>query len=149
MLDITADKNHEKDAYVISLSGLLDSETSRDFESFFSDMLNKGYRYYILEASRLTGMSSSGISELIKFLQNVYNAGGTVCFTGLNKEVRMLLEFSGIALKCPLFINIREAENYIQRTIAGSSSFVQGYDNTPHVSSMQKSEKSRDIFRDE
>ncbi|MDH5655262.1 MAG: STAS domain-containing protein, partial [Spirochaetia bacterium] len=121
MLDISSDQKNQNSAYIINLSGSIDSETSRDFESFFSEMISQGYRFFILESSRLKSMSNSGIAGLVQFLKKIENESGFVCFAALNYENHMLMDFCGISQKYPVFATLIEAENFIQQVMSDSA----------------------------
>ncbi len=113
MLDIATDQEGHHRIYVINLRGRIDSITARDFEEFFEDMLKTGNRFFILDASRLDFVSSSGIAALVKFIRRLDAVGGATAVIRLNPEIRMLLEFFGLEEGLPEFERLEDARGYL------------------------------------
>ena len=109
MLDIAANREKNKSIFIINLSGRIDAGTARDFESFFSDIMRKGNRFFILEAENLDYISSAGIGALVRLIQRLKAQDGAGGFINLNNEIAMLMDFFGLNEELPIFSGIDEA----------------------------------------
>lgn len=117
MLDIGAEKVKTHKIYVINLRGRIDAVTSRDFETFYEDILRAGHRYFIFEASRLEFISSAGLSVLVKFARRLESLEGMAVFLDLNKEILLTFSFFGLDQKLPAFNHLEDAREFINDTI--------------------------------
>jgi anti-anti-sigma factor len=115
MLEIGAGADLSPEISVIRLRGSLDSSTSQDFRAFFSELIERNQRLFILEATGLVSISSAGISSLIDFAEGLRRSGGMAVFIGLNSEIRLLLDFSGISSRIRYTGSITEAEELLRR----------------------------------
>ena len=113
MLDIATEQEDLHRIYVINLRGRIDSITARDFEEFFEDMLKTGNRFFVLDASRLEFVSSSGIAALVKFIRRLDAVGGATAVIRMNPEIRMLLEFFGLEDGLPEYERLEDAREYL------------------------------------
>jgi len=118
MLDIATDRsNGETRIVVIHLRGRIDALTAPEFEHYFEELLRGGTRFFLLRASGLEYVSSSGIASLIQFLRRLSQIGGAAALCEAPDEVRLLLEFFGLNGALPLCAAPEDARELLREAI--------------------------------
>lgn len=121
MLDIATEKEQHSKIYVINLRGRIDSVTSGDFMNFFQDLIRSGNRFFILEASELEFLSSSGIAAVVRLQRMLDSCGGHAVFCHLNTEIAMLLEFFGLNSDLPVYNTLESAHHGVSERMTAKN----------------------------
>ena len=60
------DVEREENFSMVTLKGALDSQVAADFETWFEEQVNSGYKIFALDMQHTKYLSSMGIGALIK-----------------------------------------------------------------------------------
>lgn len=112
MLDINGKMEAARNFYTVTLAGRLDSRTAREFEKFQEELISAGRVFLVLDARKLSYVSSSGIASLLGLVRRLRGRGAAVLLAP-NQEVRLLLSFFGIDEYLPAVNNQEEAARYL------------------------------------
>jgi len=113
-------ESHGKTQY-LAVQGRLDAMTAGDFEKTSEHLLHSGQRLFLMDATGLDYVSSSGIGALVKWTRSLDRAGGACAVIGAASEVRWLLDFFGLSKLLPVFSNAVDAERYLTERGKGAS----------------------------
>lgn len=89
-------------ATFLAISGRLDSETARDFESTLTATLDRGVRALGLDLSGLDYVSSAGLRVLMLAAKRTKAEAVPFTLFGLQPQVAKVLEVSGFAKILPI-----------------------------------------------
>lgn len=117
MLDIATQKNIQNQIFVIKLKGNIDALSASEFEDFFSSLLKRNNRFFILMATNLESLSSAGISALVRFSKKIAKLNGAAAFVGLGSEIELLLDFFALNQDLPSFQNTESALVWLNKKI--------------------------------
>ena len=82
--------NHEKigELHVITLSGILNADTSPGFESMLAPLCRGPRPLLLIHLPELTYISSAGIGCFIGVIKGVRSRGGDIRFSEMDRKVR-------------------------------------------------------------
>jgi anti-sigma B factor antagonist len=80
----------------VTVEGECDLYAAPAFAKAVLDGISDGWRAICLECTGLTYLDSTGVGALIRILQALARAGGTMTCTGLHGAPRKVLEMSNI-----------------------------------------------------
>ncbi|MFC1743637.1 STAS domain-containing protein [Candidatus Riflebacteria bacterium] len=83
------------DKTIVCFDGRLDSNTARETEQRFSEMLDSGVNKLIVNFEKLEYLSSAGLRILFEVAENLEEADGSLRICSLNETVKEIFEISG------------------------------------------------------
>jgi anti-anti-sigma factor len=89
-------------AALLTISGRLDSETAREFETTLTVTLDRGVQGLALDLSGLDYVSSAGLRVLLLAAKRTKAAAVPFAVFGLQAQVAKVLEVSGFAKILPI-----------------------------------------------
>jgi anti-sigma B factor antagonist len=89
-------------ATFVAISGRLDSETAREFETTLRATLDRGVRALALDLSELEYVSSAGLRVLLLAAKRTKAQGAPFTMFGLQPQVARVLDVSGFAKILPI-----------------------------------------------
>lgn len=99
MIFINHTEADNKRVIIIEIKGILDSQTSVNFEEYINQIFNHGKRFIILDAAKLEYVSSAGIGVMIYAQKKILASNGYLTLCNLSTEIKslyMLLGFDKI-----------------------------------------------------
>ena len=84
----------ENPANVLPLEGEIDLHVSPRVERALASIIKKRPAHVVVDLSGVTFIDSSGLAALIHALQDVKQYGGKLTLSGINSEVRTILEIA-------------------------------------------------------
>jgi anti-anti-sigma factor len=90
------------EATFLAISGRLDSETAREFETTLTATLDRGVRALALDLSGLEYVSSAGLRLLLVAAKRTKAEAAPFTVFGLQPQVAKVLEVSGFAKILPI-----------------------------------------------
>ena len=84
------------DVTVIAVAGRLNTETAARFSHRVGDLLHAGQAQLLIEASRLSYISSAGVRALLVANKVATDKGGRLAVCGMSASVRRVLEIAGL-----------------------------------------------------
>ena len=102
--------NNSTDTMVLKLIGSLDNETVNDFTPVGQEAVEAGFSKFLVQASELKYVSSSGLGALIVLLNQVKEFDGCIKIAGLTEEVDELFHIMGFHKLFELYPTMEEAE---------------------------------------
>ena len=104
-----------KDAFVrLSLTGRIDSITSRETESIFREAVMSGRRFIVTDMSTVNYVSSAGLRVFISFQKELRKAGGEICLLNTTEQVYSVFEMSGFTRIFRFFSTEEEIEAFAE-----------------------------------
>ena len=109
---------------VARLDGIINTDTVMTFKEYIDKVITKQPKRLILDFSKVTYVSSSGIGELIRLRDSFEQFNGTFIITNPTAEVAHLIRLLGLENILPVLPQIRHAMllfskgNYKNTTIA-------------------------------
>ena len=102
-------------AYVISCSGRLDTETAPLLEKEVRRLLGLGTQVMALDLEQLSYMSSAGVRVLMIAHKGMKDLGGKVALLNLQPQIRKVLEIIQALPDQKIFKNMKELDSYLDR----------------------------------
>ena len=84
-------KRTEKDTCELFVSGQMEASGAEVFKSACSDCLQKEARHLIIDLSKVTVISSSGIGALMVLQEDCQDRGGRADYVALSREVQAVV----------------------------------------------------------
>ena len=109
MLEIAKEKVVDSPLDFIRLKGFLNVHTAHDLTLFFQEFGSVTPSFFILEASQLKTVSSSGIAAMVRLIEDTQAGGGDFVFLHLPIEIEMLFSFLGLTKRIRVFSSKEEA----------------------------------------
>lgn len=103
----------KKDAFEISLSGRLDSDSYSQAEATVTSILSSEPKVIIFNMSELNYISSMGLRVIMMTRKKLEAAGGTVVMTNLQPQIAKVFEIAAVLPKQVIFASIEEADAYL------------------------------------
>lgn len=82
---------------IVSLSGLLDSSSSPEFQDVVNRLLQQAQPNLIVDLEQLDYTSSQGIRTFLTLIKKVSEKQGTLVFRNIKPAVRDVFDLSGIS----------------------------------------------------
>lgn len=82
-------------SYVAAFDGRIDTAASPTVEQDLRPMMEKNPKEIILDCTKLTYISSSGLRVFLGVLKNAKTWGGQVYIKGLNDDIRNIFSITG------------------------------------------------------
>ncbi len=141
MLEIAKEKTEDGSLDLIRIKGHLDTHTAQDIEIFFKELYPIGNGCFILEASRLETISSTGISALAIIVEETYSREGWVAFLSLPMEIELLFTFIGFTEQVPTFLHQKDALAFFNKIKPKFKKYQIGHDQKNVAQQEEASEK--------
>ncbi|MGW1744329.1 STAS domain-containing protein [Streptomyces sp. NPDC002092] len=91
------------DAAIITVNGELDVDTGLVLQHQLAGQVVHGRRHLVLDLAEVPFMDSSGMSVIIRALNEVRNIDGSVTLAAPSELVRRLLDLTGVSMSCRIF----------------------------------------------
>ena len=101
-------KEHQGDTLVLVPVGRIDSSNAPDFERTVNDQIDDGETDLIVDFSRLSFISSSGMRVLLITAKSVRAKGGRLVLCSMRDSIREIFSISGFDTIIPV-VGSREA----------------------------------------
>jgi anti-sigma B factor antagonist len=88
--------SEENGIVLIEVEGEIDAHTARKLDKTLNDLLAKGHRRLVLDASQIGFISSAGLRSITFAQREAQKQGGEVRVFGLNAQVRRVFEMAGL-----------------------------------------------------
>ena len=101
-MNIEVVEERENDVLVVQPVGRLDSANAGAFESIIMDHINKGERSLIVDFSRLTFISSSGMRVLLIAAKKLSATQGRLALCDMQEHIHEIFSISGFDQIIPI-----------------------------------------------
>jgi anti-anti-sigma factor len=81
--------------HVIAPSGILDASQGEALRERFMAAMAEGITAFQLDMGQISFMDSAGFGALVMILKKVRESGGQLTLTGVQHQVRLVLELTG------------------------------------------------------
>ena len=102
--------NKEGDISILSLTGSLDTNTSKEAEDHINKLLEEGNIKLLIDLTDLDYISSSGLRILLSTSKKLKSLRGEMRICGLNETVNEVFEISGFTMIFKIFKTLEEAK---------------------------------------
>ena len=99
----------EDDVSVISFSGRMDANSSKDGEKAIQEIIDKGKNKVVLCCEDLTYISSSGLRVLLAAVKRLRATGGDLKLTNLSNSIRDIITMTGFNRIFSIFDKVDDA----------------------------------------
>lgn len=96
-LVVNVEKTTKTDC-AISVGGNLDMTTCDNLENAFSELIELGFRNFVVDLSRIEYLSSAGFGVFIEAMAIIREKNGTVKFVNPSPKAKDVFELLGIML---------------------------------------------------
>jgi len=110
----------------ITVSGVLNSETSRAFDQQIQKTLIDGADIIILDMASLELITSAGVGSIMKTQTTLVKRGGELIMLNMQPQIKKVFEIVRLLPTLKVFEDTKEMDNYlisIQRRIQEEGSF--------------------------
>lgn len=83
--------------FVLGVSGQIDREGAKIFQSRLIQILDSGQQYLVIDFTEVTYINSSGLSALILVAKRLGKTGGKFVLAGVIDPIQKVLKISGLA----------------------------------------------------
>ncbi|MFB7502045.1 STAS domain-containing protein [Streptomyces broussonetiae] len=97
------------DAAIITVYGELDVDTGLVLQHQLAGQVVHGRRHLVLDLAGVPFMDSSGMSVIIRAVNEVRGIDGSVSLVAPRQVVRRLLDLTGVGMSCRMFDSVDEA----------------------------------------
>lgn len=95
---------------VVEVCGVINfGESARRFSSYLQELLDSGVPAVLLDMSGIDGVDSTGLGELVGYLQRFENEGRRLALLHPPQRIMSLLRLTRLEQIFPIFENRREA----------------------------------------
>ncbi|MER6027131.1 STAS domain-containing protein [Streptomyces sp. NPDC001851] len=91
------------DAAIITVCGELDIDTGLVLQHQLAGQVVHGRRHLVLDLREVPFMDSSGLSIIVRAVNEVRNVDGSVSLAAPSELVRRLLDLTGVSMSCRIF----------------------------------------------
>ncbi len=101
------------DIVILKISGTIDLLTSSEFQKYSLDYIHKGFKYFLLDFTKLDFIDSMGLSTVLMLYQKIYEAGGALTIINPKPSIMVVLKITKVNQKILVFNTIDEAKAHI------------------------------------
>ena len=94
---MTFTEEQSGEVLVLGPSGKIDNESSNVLLGKITQVVDGGIRNLLLDFSAVTYVNSFGLRVLVMAAKRLANSGGKLVLAGMNAQIRMVFEISGLA----------------------------------------------------
>ncbi len=95
--------------YIISPKGFIDGQNGADLRERIASILVEQPRHVLIDCKDVEFMDSSGFGCLVTALKRVRENGKQLCLSGINSQLRAVLELTGTDRVFPIFPALDDA----------------------------------------
>jgi anti-sigma B factor antagonist len=95
MMTLSEEKTGQ--VFVLGLSGQIDREGAKIFQSRLIQILDSGQQYLVIDFTEVTYINSTGLSALILVAKRLGKTGGKFILAGVIDPIQKVLKISGLA----------------------------------------------------
>jgi anti-sigma B factor antagonist len=103
------------DLLIFAVEGALDTNSSGQLETTLAEHLERGGRQIILELTEMDYVSSMGLRVFLSTLKQLRATDGRLVLSGLNGEVREILDMAGFSPLFEIASSLEEARSRLVR----------------------------------
>ena len=100
-------------AFVVEVTGRLDSSTTSTFEAHCNKLIDKGATVFVLDFDKLDYLNSGALRSIILMLKKVKPKGGNVIICGAKGTAKEIFEVSGFSEMFPMTDTIEQAASKV------------------------------------
>jgi anti-anti-sigma factor len=101
------------DIVILKISGTIDLLTSSEFQKYSLDYILKGFKYFLLDFTKLDFIDSMGLSTVLMLYQKICEAGGVLTIINPKPSIMVVLKITKVNQKILVFNTIDEAKAYV------------------------------------
>lgn len=105
----TISRSSEGELTVLALDGFLDAHTAPQFEAAIQKEIEAGNIRLVVDASRLTYISSAGLGVFMGFIEEIREKGGDIKICGLTPKVAQVFEILGFNALYDILVDVPAA----------------------------------------
>ena len=110
MSGMTLEIRDKKDGAIFIVSGRLMYESdSREFHDKLNEQIAKGAKWFVVDLSRVIGMSSTGLGILIKAHRTAKDKGVALKLASLSDKVHSVLQITRLNSVFEIYDSVEEA----------------------------------------
>lgn len=102
-------KREEGDVSVISFSGRMDANSSKEGDTALQEMIDNGKNKIVVCCEELTYISSSGLRILLSAVKRLRASGGDLKLSNLTTSIRDIITMTGFNRIFAIFDKIEDA----------------------------------------
>lgn len=103
----------KQDIFVLSLAGVIDSETYMDLETAIGPLLGSSVKAIMLDMGGVTYISSMGLRTIFKTRDVLEKAGGALMMVNLCPQVEKVFSVLKVIPDLDIFESMEEADDYL------------------------------------
>lgn len=92
----------DNEVVILEVEGEIDAHTARQLERALNELLDQGHPRLVLDASRMSFISSAGLRVVLYAYRQASQRGGLLRLCGLNAQVRRVFEMAALDDILPL-----------------------------------------------
>jgi anti-anti-sigma factor len=96
-------------AHVVELYGSLDNQGVEKLQPRVEEALDAGHKLLLFDLTKLTFLSSAGLSIFLAAHRRLQPAGGAVRFAGLQDAVALVFKVTGLAALFEIYPTVEDA----------------------------------------
>lgn len=81
---------------VVTVSGRIDTATSREFEDAVQELMDKGQKNLVMDFAAVDFLSSSGLRVLVSVRKKLHDAGGDIVLASPSERAADSFEIAGL-----------------------------------------------------
>ncbi len=110
---------------MLEIEGPLNSETSHDFDSYTSKLIENEIQYLLIDSLKINFISSEGIGVVLLLQKKVSSKNGMVIYFNLSNEITMLFRLLGFDKVLNIARDTHDALSIIEKRIELNGAPVQ------------------------
>jgi anti-anti-sigma factor len=111
-LNITSEQKAQG-VYIMTVAGVLDSNTYQSFETEVDSLLVPATELIVFDLGGLTYLSSAGVRVFLKARKALKNNGGQVKFMNLQPQIKRVFEIINAIPSMQIFASMEELDRYL------------------------------------
>lgn len=109
MSNLSIETENTQNISVMKVKGRVDSDTSPEFDSALSKLLNDNRNRIVLDLQGVDFLSSAGLRAMVKALKDAQKSGGDVRLASVSQPIEVILRTVGMMQMFKMFSTSEEA----------------------------------------
>ncbi len=109
MSNLSIETDNTQNISLMRINGRVDSDTTPEFESALSKLLNDNRNKIILDLQGVEFLSSAGLRAMVKALKDAQKSGGDVRLVSVSQPIEVILRTVGMLQMFKMFSTSEEA----------------------------------------
>lgn len=101
------------DIVVLKISGTIDLLTASEFQQYAMNYITKGFKYLLLDFTKLDFIDSMGLSTVLMLYQKLFETGGRMLIINPKPSIMVVLKITKVNQKILVFGTVDEAKAHI------------------------------------